>query len=83
MISAGDEMQEVATGFTLYADRLVKSGREDKIAQRLFLPKGHDTDKARQLRAKGWITLAALDDADDAAALGCSHILGRNGPDKI
>ena len=40
----------------------------------LFLPLGHDAAAAK-LRAEGWRTVAALSDADDAKALGCTHVL--------
>ncbi len=67
---------EPATGFSLYPDPLI-----DLLAQRepqrdtLFLALGHDADAAARLRAVGWRTVAALSDADEAAALGCTHKL--------
>ncbi len=67
---------ETATGFSLYPDPLI-----DLLALReprrdtLFLPLGHDTDVAARLRAVGWRTVAALSDADDPVALGCTHRL--------
>lgn len=72
---AGEE-PEAATGFSLYPDPLIRllalsSPRSDK----LFLPLDHDPRVAAQQRAVGWITVAALSDADDAGALGCSHVL--------
>ncbi len=67
---------EVATGFSLYPDGLIDAQSGAK-AQRntLFLPVGHNTDAAARLRAIGWRTIAALTDADDAKALGCTHRL--------
>ena len=41
----------------------------------VFLPLGHDRAVAAQLRAEGWRTVAALETADSAAALACSHTL--------
>ncbi len=82
-ISAGDDAQEVATGFTLYADRLVKTSEDSERLGRVFLPLDHDYQRARELRAQGWHTLAALDAKDDARALGCTHILDENGPTRI
>ncbi len=65
---------EPATGFSLYPDPLI-----DTLATRkdhrdtLFLPLGHDAEAAARLRMIGWRTVAALTDADDAKALGCTH----------
>jgi len=67
---------ECATGFSLYPEALVEaataaSPRRDTV----FLPLGHDREVAKSLRAAGSRTVAALSDADDAQALGCSHRL--------
>ncbi|WP_232494194.1 ATP phosphoribosyltransferase regulatory subunit [Novosphingobium kaempferiae] len=67
---------EAATGFSLYPDPLIETlsaaaGEE----RRLFLPLGHDREVAARQRAIGWVTVAALSEADDALALGCSHRL--------
>ena len=67
---------EPATGFSLYPDPLVDvlaNGRQ--LQDSLFLPLGHDEDMAARLRAIGWRTVAALSAEDDAAALGCTHVL--------
>lgn len=67
---------EPATGFSLYPDPLIDLQADTAVARdRLFLPLGHDEDAAARLRAIGWRTVAALSDADDAKALGCSHRL--------
>ncbi len=66
---------EPATGFSVYLDELVAAARPGAARQTLFLPLGHDAAAAARLRADGWRTLAALDDADDAQRLGCSHRL--------
>ncbi len=68
--------EEVATGFSLYPEELVeavKAGEPRREA--VFLPLGHDPAAAAALRSEGWRTVAALSEADDAAALGCSHWL--------
>ncbi len=65
---------EVATGFSLYPDMLNKL-LSFECHKSLFLPLAHDSALAHQLRAEGWITIAALTDKDDANILGCSHIL--------
>ncbi len=67
---------EPATGFSLYPEGLVEAVKSDEdLGQRLFLPLGHDRAAAAQLRGEGWRTVEALSEADDAAALGCSHVL--------
>ena len=70
-----DGAGEVATGFSLYPDALVGQGTGEASRDTLFLPLGHDREIAARLRAIGWRTVAALDPADDAAALGCTHRL--------
>ena len=65
---------EVATGFSLYPDALAE-GTSGEARDALFLPSGHDPAIADRLRAIGWRTIAALGDDDDAAALGCTHVL--------
>ena len=67
---------EVATGFSIYPEDLVEAVKaEEKLGDKLFLPLSHDRKLAANLRGQGWRTLAALDEGDDAAALGCSHVL--------
>ena len=72
---------EVATGFSLYPEELVEAVKADEPRREaLFLPLGHDPAAAARLRAEGWRTVAALSEADDAAALGCSHRLADGRP---
>ncbi|WP_408590500.1 ATP phosphoribosyltransferase regulatory subunit [Novosphingobium sp.] len=67
---------EVATGFSLYPDALIALLSANEAPEdRLFLPIGHDRATAARLRAIGWRTVAALSEADDAAALACTHVL--------
>jgi ATP phosphoribosyltransferase regulatory subunit len=67
---------EVATGFSLYPEELVETVKAaEPRREAVFLPLGHDRDAAAKLRAQGWRTVAALSERDDAAALGCSHVL--------
>src|SRR6478735_2605619 len=67
---------EVATGFSLYPEDLVEAVKANEPRREaVFLPLGHDVAAAAALRAKGWRTVAALSEADDAATLGCSHRL--------
>ena len=67
---------EPATGFSLYLDELIDAlAGSDAPRDTLFLPLGHNAEAAARLRAVGWRTLAALSEADEAAALGCTHRL--------
>ena len=67
---------EPATGFSLYPDDLVAAVEaREPGREAVFLPLGHDRTAAARLRADGWRTVAALGEADDAKALGCSHRL--------
>ena len=73
LISGSDEP---ATGFSLYPEELVEAVKADEdLGEKLFLPLGHDRALAAYLREEGWRTVAALDEADDGAALGCTHVL--------
>ena len=73
-----DGSMEPAMGFSLYPDPLIDAGFGKGEEQRIFLPLGHDTERAKVLRAEGWVTVAALSAADDGAALGCGHWLDGN-----
>ena len=70
---------ESAIGFTLYLDSLMRAIPEGAAPGRLYVPFGANSNKAGQLRTKGWITVQGLDpDADpeaEAKALACDHIL--------
>jgi ATP phosphoribosyltransferase regulatory subunit len=73
---------EPAVGFSLYPDPLIEAGlgRASETERRLFLPVGHDSAIAARLRSDGWITIAALADGEDGAALGCTHHLSNGAP---
>ncbi len=71
---------EPAIGFSLYPDPLIDAGFGQETARSLFLPLGHDAERAGVLRAEGWRTVAALAQGDDGAALGCSHWLNGDTP---
>ncbi|MGO1118388.1 ATP phosphoribosyltransferase regulatory subunit [Rhodovibrionaceae bacterium A322] len=70
---------EDAIGFTLYMDSLLRAAPAAQSKPRLFLPLGTDVARARDLRAQGWITVAALTAGgsveEEARRLGCSHAL--------
>jgi len=78
-VTRADGSREPAMGFSLYPDPLIDAGFGSESARRLFLPLGHDLARAAELRAQGWVTIAALADSDDAAALGCEAVLGESG----
>ena len=66
-------------GFSLYPDPLIDAGFGAETGRRLFLPLNHDSERAAELRAEGWITVAALSSADNARALGCEAVLQGSG----
>ena len=78
-IERRDGTGEPAVGFTLYMDTVLRAAPPGPAAKRLFLPFGTDPGLARKLRQDGWVTLAGLDPAADAAQearrLGCGHVL--------
>ncbi len=74
---------EAATGFTLYADRLAEAAPEPETDRIVFVPLGHSIEAAAQLRERGWRTRAQIKSDDDAATLGCTHILKDDRPEPI
>jgi ATP phosphoribosyltransferase regulatory subunit len=66
---------EAAIGFSAFIDPLVDAGLAQTERRRLFLPVGTNAKKAGQLRAEGWVTVAALSADDSAEAQICTHIL--------
>ncbi|MFN5758559.1 MAG: ATP phosphoribosyltransferase regulatory subunit [Sphingomonadaceae bacterium] len=71
---------EPAVGFSAYIDPLIDAGLAQTERRRLFLPLGTLPQKAAKLRAEGWVTVAALNPDDSAAAQICSHILSNGRP---
>lgn len=75
ILGAGAET-EPAIGFSLYPDALIDAlAASEPARDTLFLPLGHDPQVAARLRSIGWRTLAALGEACDPVALGCTHQL--------
>ncbi|MEQ1548484.1 MAG: ATP phosphoribosyltransferase regulatory subunit [Chakrabartia sp.] len=66
---------EAAIGFSAYIDPLIDAGLARTARRRLFLPIGTNASKAAQLRADGWVAVAALSLDDSAEAQICTHIL--------
>jgi ATP phosphoribosyltransferase regulatory subunit len=82
---AGDlSMSEPATGFTLYADTILRTLPKPAAPRRLLLPYGTDRAGARRLREAGWVTIAMLEPARysraEARRMRCSHILENGEP---
>jgi ATP phosphoribosyltransferase regulatory subunit len=75
---------EPATGFTLYTDTILRTLSSPAATPRLLLPYGIDRGRGRALREAGWVTVAALEPADDwraeARRLGCAYVLERDRP---
>jgi len=69
-----DGSEEAAVGFSLYLDPLVDAGFGIEPRRTVFLPLGADPAAGRALRLDGWTTIAALGEADQPAALGCTHL---------
>jgi ATP phosphoribosyltransferase regulatory subunit len=67
--------EEPAIGFSVYIDPLIDSGLAQSARRRLFLPMGTNISKAAQLRADGWVAVAALSADDTAEAQICTHVL--------
>ena len=68
-----DGAEEVATGFSLYADGLVSNATPER--RRLFVPYGTPAAEGARMRAAGWVTVAALEPDDTPEAQLCTHIL--------
>ncbi len=68
---------ELATGFTLFTDMVLRASPATPTAERVFVPHGTPPDIARALRDIGQIAIQGLATAQDVAAearrLDCSH----------
>jgi len=75
---------EPATGFTLYTDTILRTLPSAAPSRRLLLPFGFDRSLSQRLRETGWITVAALEQANDwraeARRLGCGYVIDRGVP---
>ncbi|MEM7687966.1 MAG: ATP phosphoribosyltransferase regulatory subunit [Pseudomonadota bacterium] len=68
--------EEAATGFTLYADRFAEASNAPILPRwTIYLPTGHDPERARRARDEGHRAITQLSDIEDPVALGCTHIL--------
>lgn len=64
--------EEPATGFSLFAEALIRDTIRDR--RRLFLPHGTPAGEGARLRSEGWVTVAALEDGDTPEAQLCTHV---------
>lgn len=76
----GANADEPAVGVSLFVDPILDAGLANGERRRLFLPVGTDPAVAAELRARGWVAVAALDADDSAAAQLCSHELRDGAP---
>lgn len=76
-----DAREEPAVGFSIYPDPLLDILGREEPGRRIFLPLGHDTAKAQELRGDGWVTVAALDKL--CSPQGCTHLLSPEGPEPV
>lgn len=67
--------EEPAVGFSLYIDPIIDAGVGVGERRRLFVPFDTDPAEAALMRRHGWVTVAALDESDTAAAQLCTHVL--------
>lgn len=73
-LTTGDEL---ATGFTLFTDMVLRASPAAPDAERVFVPHGTPPDIARGMREDGRIAIQGLVTAQDISAearrLGCTH----------
>ena len=79
----GDGREEAAVGFSLYADPILDAGLGGGERRRLFLPLGTGAARGAELRAQGWVTVAALAEGDTPEAQLCTHVLTGEGPQAL
>ncbi|CAK0778514.1 ATP phosphoribosyltransferase regulatory subunit [Azospirillaceae bacterium] len=70
---------EPATGFTLYADTVLRAVPAPAPARRLFVPVGTSVSATEAWRGGEWVTVSGLEPVVDLKAearrLGCDHVL--------
>jgi ATP phosphoribosyltransferase regulatory subunit len=77
---------ESSTGFTVYADAIIRAVATRPVRKRVYLPHDLPQQVGDGLRAEGWSTVAALGDTTavmEARRLGCTHIATEAGPAPI
>ncbi|MBK19545.1 MAG: ATP phosphoribosyltransferase regulatory subunit [Rhodospirillaceae bacterium] len=80
-----DEDGERATGVTLYTDTLLGMLPKPAGRKRILVSGTTSRETILRLQEEDWITVSALEISSDlnaeAIRLGCSHILGKTGPE--
>ncbi len=75
----GTETGELATGFTLFMDSILRALPDQEPVVRLYLPFKTSAEKAAKLRADGWAAVCGLqtdaDDQKEALRMRCTHML--------
>jgi len=83
---AGAESNEPATGVSLFTDSILRALPAPQQPERIFLPLGTSRDVARELKAEGWVTVAALR-ADDGETMArdqnCTHVYSDGSPRRL
>jgi ATP phosphoribosyltransferase regulatory subunit len=80
------EGDEPATGCTLYLDSLMRALPNSPAPRRLYVAAGAPRATLRAQQQQGWTIVQGFDDAapeDAARRLGCTHVLGPQGPRDI
>lgn len=75
----GSHAGELATGFTLFMDSILRALPKQGQSARLYVPFATPGQKTDQLRSDGWAAVAGLQACDDneleARRLRCTHVL--------
>ena len=67
-----NENDEVAQGFTLYMDTVLKSVPSAPQHDKVFVPSAESWDVVAALQAQGWITVRQISENEQPA--GCTHV---------
>ncbi len=78
---------EPATGATLFLDGILAVAAKPAGGKCIYVPLEFVGDKAKTLRAEGWITLLGLETTAlphvEAKRLGCAYVLTKGGPEAV
>lgn len=67
--------EEVATGFTLYVDKIAEVKRSGATSPLVYLQTGYDEIEAERLRRGGYRTIYQIGEEENPLSMGCSHRL--------
>ncbi len=75
----GSDTGELATGFTLFMDSILRALPSPQHQSRVYVPQGTPSAQSDKLRADGWSAVAGLAETNDvkqeAQRLRCTHVL--------